>query len=548
MKTHFCKTLTFVLLFLLAGSTIFALNTDRLFIKVEKKDLKQYVIIRKSLLDNNPGQIDTISSFPHNQQRETSCAFFEIWMVHPDIVQDIMQAFSGIANVIPEHQSPGTLKEEEYSDYSPYDCDNLWYLEAINYGDCFQNLDTATIAIIDDGIDINHVALRNNIWVNQGEIPENWQWLDTNHNGIIESGEIYNEFQDFHAALTTLSDTEDNDGNGYVDDIFGWNFVGNNNNVFPELEASHGTHMAGINHSIAENALLMPLKCFYSDRAFLGNIIASIVYAQSKNTQVGNCSFGYFNSDDIPEINDLTQILYETMQCADKVLFACSAGNDIPNNNNDVNFHYPSNFSSNMPHLGVGLNNVISVGGINEEYQSVYNFGIYTVDLMAPATYICSTIPNNGYAMREGTSCSAAMGSAAAALWYSDNPSLSPAEIKQKIRNTATNYGLPCSTGGILTLCSSKGYYNNKTQQSTGVEQVGGNLSIYPNPVSNLLTVSGIKEPTVVTVCSISGSIMQITELNSGSTEINVNNLANGVYILKLQTATNVVVKRFIKQ
>ena len=73
-------------------------------------------------------------------------------------------------------------------------------------------------------------------------------------------------------------------------------------------------------------------------------------------------------------------------------------------------------------------------------------------------------------------------------------------------------------------------------------------ITIYPNPVRNLLTISGINEPTVATVCSVSGSIMQITELNSGSTEINVNNLANGVYILKLQTATNVVVKRFIKQ
>jgi len=73
-------------------------------------------------------------------------------------------------------------------------------------------------------------------------------------------------------------------------------------------------------------------------------------------------------------------------------------------------------------------------------------------------------------------------------------------------------------------------------------------ITIYPNPVRNLLTISGIEEPTVATVCSVSGSIMQITELNSGSTEINVNNLAKGVYILKLQTATNVVVKRFIKQ
>jgi len=85
-------------------------------------------------------------------------------------------------------------------------------------------------------------------------------------------------------------------------------------------------------------------------------------------------------------------------------------------------------------------------------------------------------------------------------------------------------------------------------QQATHIETIESNITIYPNPVRNLLTISGINEPTVATVCSVSGSIMQITELNSGSTEINVNNLANGVYILKLQTATNVVVKRFIKQ
>jgi len=455
MKTHFFKTLTFVLLFLLASSTVFSQNTFRLFIKVNAEHMTMYYSIRNELLTSYPKQIDTISSFSQIQF-EGNTVFFEKWMVDSIIKDLIIERFSeekslGIT-AIDDHDSPGTLKEyANNTENSPID--SLWYLEAINFGDCYENNATTIIAIIDGGVDIDHIDLRNNIWINQKEVQPFFDVSPVTIPNIID------KYGTLRNALDSMSNGMDEDANGYKDDHFGWNFVDNNNDVFPENDNSvHGTHIAGINHFIAENALLMPLKCFSEEdsSAHMGNIIESAVFAGNNNAHTATCAFGYYISDTIPNetLKILTRILYETMQYADNVLFACSAGNDATNN--DEKYHFPSHFSANYPFepVGVGLNNVISVGGINEEYHSVYNFG-NAVDLMAPAVRICSTIPSNLYGMGNGTSRSAAMVSAAAALWYSDNHSLSPAEIKQKIRNTATNYGLPCSTGGILTVCSS---------------------------------------------------------------------------------------------
>ncbi len=444
MKTQFFKTLTVVLLFLLASTTVFAQNTTRLLIKVdtEKEILEKYYSIRGILLDIYPGQIDIISSFPHNQTGETSCAFFEIWMVHPDRVQEIIQAFSGIAVVILEHQSPGTLKKEEYADYSPSDCDDFWYLNNINFGNCYQNNATATIAIIDNGIDIDHDSLENNIWVNQKEVQPFFNVSPVTIADIISRcGTLRN-------ALHDLSNEIDEDNNGYYNDIFGWNFVDNDNNVFPEHDTEeHGTHMAGINHSIAKNALLMPLKCFSEETACGGNVLGAIVYAQSKNVHVADCSFGYKIQNDDVYVDTLmlfTQILYETMQCASSVVFVCSAGNEVTNN--DVDYHFPSNFTASNPFnpYGSGLKNVISVGGSTENNQYWGNSGANTLDLRAPATNICSTIPNNGYAMRAGTSCSAAIVSGAVACMYSHDPSIPPYYFKSLLRKNSY---------GILSMC-----------------------------------------------------------------------------------------------
>ena len=123
------------------------------------------------------------------------------------------------------------------------------------------------VAVIDTGVDYNHIDLKQNIWINKLEIPEN---------GI------------------------DDDDNGYVDDVYGWNFVGNNND--PMDDNGHGTHVAGIigaaNNGIgvtgvAYNCKVMPIKAGNSSGYFNNSDIASaITYAYMNGADVINMSFG----------------------------------------------------------------------------------------------------------------------------------------------------------------------------------------------------------------------------------------------------------------
>lgn len=123
------------------------------------------------------------------------------------------------------------------------------------------------VAVIDTGVDYNHIDIRNNIWINTGEIPGN---------GI------------------------DDDGNGYIDDYYGWNFVGDNND--PMDDNGHGTHVAGIiaaeNNDygmtgVAFNCKVMCLKAGQHSGAFNNSDIAeAIQYAAANGASVINMSFG----------------------------------------------------------------------------------------------------------------------------------------------------------------------------------------------------------------------------------------------------------------
>ena len=155
------------------------------------------------------------------------------------------------------------------------------------------------VAVIDTGVDYNHIDLKQNIWINKGEIPEN---------GI------------------------DDDSNGYVDDVYGWNFVGDNND--PMDDNGHGTHVAGIigaaNNGIgvtgvAYNCKVMPIKAGNSSGYFNNSDIASaITYAYMNGADVINISFGG---------TSVTMAVQEALEKAYSTSFlVAAAGNDgLPN-------------------------------------------------------------------------------------------------------------------------------------------------------------------------------------------------------------------------
>lgn len=258
-----------------------------------------------------------------------------------------------------------------------------------------QNKRPVTVAIIDTGIDIYHQELQKAIWINSDEIP---------------------------------GDGIDNDGNGYVDDIFGWNFYSGNNQVFVGSEDSHGTHAAGTIGAvrgaygitgITDNAYvkLMPLKALGGKNG-TGTpeaVIEAIHYAEANGASICNLSMGTLAYHEA-----LAQTIANS-----NMLFVISCGNGgLSGNGYDTDL-YPV-YPASLPY-----DNVISVANLmfDGSLSKDSNYGAVSVDLAAPGSYILSTIPG-GYGFMSGTSMAAPMVTGVAAMLYSYRPDLTLADVK----------------------------------------------------------------------------------------------------------------------
>lgn len=258
------------------------------------------------------------------------------------------------------------------------------------------------VAIIDTGIDYTHQDLVNSIWTNPNETED----------GI------------------------DNDGNGFVDDIHGWNFYNNNNQLFQGEEDSHGTHAAGTIGAarkiygiagITDNnyVKLMILKALGGSQGTgsVDGVINAIQYAQANGASICNLSLGTTTYDE-----RLAQAIANS-----NMLFVIAAGNGDYNGkgyNTDRSPVYPAS----LPY-----DNIISVGNLlfDGNLDSSSNFGQASVDISAPGTYILSTIPGNQYAFMSGTSMAAPMVTGAAAMLYSYRTDISLADVKTILLNSS---------------------------------------------------------------------------------------------------------------
>ena len=282
-----------------------------------------------------------------------------------------------------------------------------------------ENKRTVTVAIIDTGIDTTHSDLKDSIWVNEDEIP---------------------------------GDGIDNDGNGYVDDVNGWNFVSNSNEICTGEEDSHGTHGAGTiaaawnNGGIAgitdsTHVKLMVLKALGGSegKGSPESVIEAIKYAEANGADICNLSFG--SSNCTPE--------FEAAIRDSKMLFVVAAGNG-----NQYQIGYDIDKSPVYP-ASLPYDNVITVGNLlfNGHLDESSNYGATSVDLAAPGTYILSTIPGDSYAYMSGTSMAAPMVTGAAALIYSARTDLSLQHIKTAILSTVHKLAPlkgKTATGGML--------------------------------------------------------------------------------------------------
>ena len=297
------------------------------------------------------------------------------------------------------------------------------------------------VAVIDTGIDISHPDLKNAIWTNEDEIP---------------------------------GDGIDNDGNGYIDDVHGWNFFDGNNELCKGREDDHGTHAAGTiaaargNGGIAgitdnNYVKIMVLKAL-GTRYGVGEekaIIEAIRYAEANGASICNLSFG--TTEYYPEL--------EKVMRDSKMLFVVSAGNGNAKGigeDTDQKPDYPSSFD---------LDNVISAANLmfDGNLAESSNYGAKSVDIAAPGTYIVSTIADSGYGFMTGTSMSAPMVTGAAAMLYSYRTDLQLSDIRKVLLETARK--LPTlngklSSNGMLDLYAALNYGRTiETADSAQTEQ-----------------------------------------------------------------------------
>lgn len=321
---------------------------------------------------------------------------------------DEILSYPEVQYVVPNIEFKAIYKEPNDPDYN-----QQWALPKVNATQAWEiqkGSKDVVVAVIDTGIDWSHEDLKANIWQNQYEVAGNGK---------------------------------DDDNNGFVDDVRGWDFNGNDNDPMDETSSrnpGHGTHCAGIIGAVGDNGkgisgiaqqvTLMPIRFLGADGS--GDLMAAakaIDYAVDNGAHIISASWGAAVTR-----SNVSPIL-EAIQRAEAagILFVAAAAND--GKNNDSREVYPAN---------AGFDNVISVAASdsNDQKPQWSNFGQATVDLASPGLNIYSTIPGNKYQNLSGTSMATPLVAGAASLIVSQaieaGRSLKPQEIKAILQESAS--------------------------------------------------------------------------------------------------------------
>ncbi|MBD1810182.1 S8 family serine peptidase [Microcoleus vaginatus DQ-U2] len=283
---------------------------------------------------------------------------------------------------------------------------NNWGVDAINAPDVWEQNITGNgivVAVIDTGVDYNHPDLDSNIWQNADEIAEN---------GI------------------------DDDRNGFIDDIRGWDFVYNDNYPIDLDIYGHGTHIAGLIAAerndfgitgVAYNAKIMPVRVIDSFRdAYTDNVAAGIRYAADNGANVINLSLG---NEFYPSQDENDAIEYANNKGSVVVIAAGNSGFSQPD--------YPARSADRW---GIAVGSIDINGRMADTSNGA---GSTPLDyVVAPGVDIYSTTPYNYYDTLTGTSMATPHVAGVAALVLNANPTLTPAQVEYILTTTANRNGL----------------------------------------------------------------------------------------------------------
>jgi subtilisin family serine protease len=278
---------------------------------------------------------------------------------------------------------------------------------------------SVVVAVIDSGVDYTHPDLAANVWKNPREVA---------------------------------GDGIDNDANGFVDDVRGWDFA--NGDADPMDDDGHGTHVSGTIGGVGNNAIgvtgvnwqvsIMGLKFLDAEgNGYTSNAVAAVTYATRMRRDFGvnvvaiNASWGG---------ETRSSALADAIAAAGRagILFVTAAGNE--SSNNDRVASYPANQADDA---------VIAVAATNRSNRltAFSNYGSKTVDLAAPGAAILSTVPGGGYASFSGTSMATPYVTGTVALMAAANPRATAAEIRSALFSTVKPVAAlsgKVATGGLL--------------------------------------------------------------------------------------------------
>jgi len=297
----------------------------------------------------------------------------------------------------------------------------LGKIDAFRAWDYESGNESTIVAIVDSGVKWNHPDLRPNMWINTAELEGvtiNW-----------ETGEIIG------------GDGIDNDGNGYVDDVFGWDFyaTGDNedNNPYQAYNGNdHGTHVAGCAAAAADNNIgvagpaynvrIMATKHQPSNygSSYIYNGYNGIYYAVDTGAHIINCSWGGRGGPEVAEAAASYAVDHGS-------IMVCAASND--NTNNTYAHYYPSDATD-----------AISVAATDQDDKkaSFSNYGT-PIDVSAPGVSILSTVYTmegyNSYSAYQGTSMASPVAAGVAALIKSMHPELTPMQLKARLEAGCDN-------------------------------------------------------------------------------------------------------------